>query len=112
VAQSNLIQSLPGSWETNAALRGAITTQVIYNLPETYWQDYAGTVRALTVADLNQAAVRVVNNDALTWVVVGDREKIEAGLRELNLGEIRVIDADARPVGAARAGGGAPTAGR
>jgi predicted Zn-dependent peptidase len=112
VAQSNLIQSLPGSWETNAALRGAITTQVTYNLPETYWQDYAGTVRALTVNDLNQAAVRVVNNDALTWVIVGDRAKIEAGLRELNMGEIRVIDADARPVGAARAAGGAPTAGR
>jgi zinc protease len=35
----------------------------------------------------------------MIWVVVGDREKIEAGLRALNLGEVRVIDADGRPLG-------------
>ena len=98
-AQSNLIQSLPGSWETTTALRGAIAQQVIYGLPENYWDTYAGTVRALTVNDLNQAAVRVVNNNALAWVIVGDRAKIEQGIRELNIGPIRIIDADAQPVG-------------
>ncbi len=61
----------------------------------------------LTVNDLNQAAVRVVNNNALAWVIVGDRAKIEQGIRELNIGPIQVIDADAQPVGGARAA--APT---
>jgi zinc protease len=32
-------------------------------------------------------------------VVVGDRSKVEAGIRELGLGEVRFIDADANPVG-------------
>ena len=40
----------------------------------------------------------VINPDAMTWVIVGDRSKIEAGLRELNIGEIRVVDADGAPV--------------
>lgn len=102
MAQSNLIQSLPGRWETTTALRGALAQQVIYGLPENYWETYAGTVRALTVNDLNQAAVRVVNNNALAWVVVGDRAKIEQGIRELNIGPVQVIDADAQPVGPAR----------
>ncbi|MDP8916986.1 MAG: insulinase family protein, partial [Pseudomonadota bacterium] len=102
-AQSNLIQRLPGSWETTTALRGALAQQVIYGLPEDYWDTYAGTVRALTVNDLNQAAVRVVNNNALTWIIVGDRAKIEQGVRELNIGPIQVIDADAQPVGQTRA---------
>ena len=30
----------------------------------------------------------------LTWVVVGDMAKVEAGIRDLNLGEVRRIDAD------------------
>jgi zinc protease len=28
----------------------------------------------------------------MTWVVVGDRAKIEAGLREMGLGELRVLN--------------------
>ena len=34
----------------------------------------------------------------IIWVVVGDRAKIEAGIRELNLGEIAFLDADGNPV--------------
>jgi zinc protease len=30
--------------------------------------------------------------------VVGDRAKIEPGIRELNLGEIHLIDADGKPL--------------
>ena len=30
----------------------------------------------------------------------GDRSQIEAGIRELKLGEIRFIDADGKPIGA------------
>ena len=33
-----------------------------------------------------------------TWVVVGDRAKIEAGVRELNLGEVMFLDADGKPI--------------
>jgi zinc protease len=31
-------------------------------------------------------------------MVVGDMSKVEAGVRELNLGEVRKIDADGNPV--------------
>jgi zinc protease len=30
----------------------------------------------------------------MVWIIVGDRAKIEAGVKELNLGKIRFIDAD------------------
>jgi zinc protease len=32
------------------------------------------------------------------WVVVGDMSKVEAGIRDLNLGEIHKIDADGNAV--------------
>jgi zinc protease len=39
-----------------------------------------------------------VHPDNLIWIVVGDRAKIEAGIRELNLGEIHFIDANGNPI--------------
>ena len=42
----------------------------------------------------------MVHPDQLVWVVVGDRAKIEPGLRELKLGEIRLIDTDGKPLDA------------
>jgi hypothetical protein len=33
------------------------------------------------------------------WVVVGDRAKIEAGVREVGLGEIRFLNPDGTPGG-------------
>jgi zinc protease len=98
MAKSNLTQALPGLWETNAAVGQAINEIVEFKLSPDYYSTYAGKVKALTVANLNEAATKVVRPDNLVWVVVGDREKIEKGIRELNIGEVRVIDADGNPV--------------
>ena len=35
---------------------------------------------------------------ARSWVVVGDREKIEAGIRDASFGEILFVDADGQPL--------------
>jgi zinc protease len=98
MAKSNLTQTLPGIWETNASVGESIGEIVQFRLKPDYYATYAGKVKALTVTDLNAAAVEVVRPDSLVWVVVGDREKIEKGIRDLNLGEVRVIDADGNPV--------------
>jgi hypothetical protein len=39
-----------------------------------------------------------VHRDKLTWVIVGDRAKIEAGVREVNLGELHLLDVQGKPV--------------
>lgn len=36
----------------------------------------------------------VIKPLSLTWVIVGDREKIEKGIRDLNLGPIKIIDSE------------------
>jgi zinc protease len=98
MAKSNLTQALPGQWETNAAVGQAIKEIVEFRLAPDYYSTYAGKVKALTVNNLNEAAVKVVRPENLVWVIVGDREKIEKGIRELKIGEVRVIDADGNPV--------------
>ena len=97
-AQANQTLSLPGSRETIDAVGNSIEELVEFGLPDDYYDKYAGRVRALTVSDMETAAKRVVRPDNLVWVVVGDRAKIEAGVRELNLGELQFLDADGKPI--------------
>jgi zinc protease len=91
-AQAGLTLSLPGRWETSAAVGGGIAQIVQFGLDEDYWDTYAGQIRATTVADVTATAQSVVVPDGVVWVVVGDRAKIEAGVRELQLGPVMVLD--------------------
>lgn len=97
-AQASLTLTLPGSWETMNALGSSIGNIVRYGLEDRYYDTYAGKIRALKTGDMIAAAKLAIHPDKLVWVIVGDRSKIEAGIRELGLGEIRVIDADGKPV--------------
>jgi zinc protease len=71
---------------------------VRFDLPHDYYATFASNVRALQVADVSGAARETVQPDKLVWVVVGDRAKIESGIRELNLGPLSFLDADGKPV--------------
>ena len=97
-AQASMTLSLPGQWETMNAVMGSINEIVTYGLPDNYYETFASKVDALTPAQMTPAAKEVIAPGQLIWVVVGDRSKIEAGIRELNLGDIHLIDADGNPI--------------
>ncbi len=93
-AQDSLVLQLPGSNETSDEVAGSYADIVTYGLKDTYWNDYVGEVNAMTSAKLAAAAQKLVQPTALTWIVVGDLAKIEAPVRKLNFGEVKVLDAD------------------
>ena len=97
-AQKNETLTLPGHWETMGAVSGSIGEIVRFGLPGDYFTTYPDKVRALSVNDLVKAAQKVVHPDELVWVVVGDRAKIEPGIRELGWGDIQLLNADGDPV--------------
>ena len=97
-AQANLTLTLPGNWETMDAVQGSLEQMVTFGLDDHYYETYAQRVRALTIPDAATAAQDAIRPDHLVWVVVGDRAKIEPGIRELNFGEIRFLDADGKPL--------------
>ena len=99
-AQANLTLTLPGNWETMDAVQGSLEQMVTFGLDDHYFETYAQRIRALTIPDAAGAAQEAIRPDHLVWVVVGDRAKIEAGIRELNFGEIRFLDADGKPLAA------------
>jgi len=92
--KNNNTLSLPGRWETANAVLRDIGEIVTYDLPDDYWDTYADNVRNLSLEQIAEAADDVIKPDNLLWVVVGDREKIEPRIRELELGEIIHLDAD------------------
>ena len=96
-ARDNMTLSLPGQWETSAAVLGSIAEIVRFGFDDRYYDGFAAKVRAVSAADVT-AAASAVQPDKLVWVIAGDRAKIEPGLRELGLGEIRAIDADGNVV--------------
>jgi zinc protease len=99
-AQSSLTLTLPGSWETMDDVAASIGEIVTFGLDDRYFDGYAGRIRAQTLETVTAAARETIHPGELVWVVVGDRSKIEPGIRQLGLGEIRLIDADGKPLGA------------
>jgi zinc protease len=96
--QSDDTLSLPGEFETAGQLSDRLSTILEYNLPEDYYDTFTQKVTAMTPDQANALARKIIQPDHLIWVVVGDMSKVEAGVRELNLGEVRKIDADGTPI--------------
>ncbi|MBI1941855.1 MAG: insulinase family protein [Acidobacteria bacterium] len=93
-AKASETLTLPGRWETMSAVGNSIAEIVRFGLDDNYFNTYSERVRALGLNDVNDAAKKVVHPGNLVWVAIGDREKIEPGIRELNLGEISLMDPD------------------
>lgn len=92
--KENTVLQLPGRWETNNAISSSIEEIYKYNLSEDYFKTYDQSVRNLTLGDVHKTSNQLMQPDNLTWFVVGDKEKILPGLKELGFDEIIEIDAD------------------
>ncbi len=92
--QGNTILQLPGTWETNAAVLASLQDALKYNRGIVYLNNYAAMLQNMKLPAIENAAKMVIKPASLTWVIVGDRDKIEKGIRDLNLGQIKIIDSE------------------
>ena len=92
--QKNAVLELAGSWETNGAIMGSLANMVRYGYSDDYYQTYAKKVNGLSYDEVKDAAKKALHPDNLVWIIVGDKEKVEKGIRELNFGDVKYIDAD------------------
>jgi zinc protease len=97
-AKDSIAIAMPGNNETSDEIANSYAEILTFGLKDSYWNDFVGEVTALTPADVNASAGRLIHPDALTWFVVGDLAKIEKPVRALNIGEVTVIDTDGKPV--------------
>ncbi|HMG52996.1 MAG TPA: pitrilysin family protein [Kofleriaceae bacterium] len=95
--QALRVRALPGGFETGAAVLRTVGDIVLYGRPDDYPQQRVNRINTLDIAALQKAMTTVLPG-ALTWVIVGDLKKIEKPIRALELGEVKVVDADGKPL--------------
>ncbi|HEY6510322.1 MAG TPA: pitrilysin family protein [Vicinamibacterales bacterium] len=93
-AKNYLALGFPGDFETIGDLAGRLEELAVYKLPDAYYAEYIANIRAVTSAAVQKAAATYVQPGKFAVVVVGDRQKIEPGVRALNLGPVRVLSVD------------------
>lgn len=96
--QMNKVAKLPGSYETMNAVLGAMAEQVRFDRPDDDVVTFAKRVQSLTVEQVRDVAKAEMTPENLVWVIVGDLEKIRAGVESLKLGKVQVLDADGQLV--------------
>lgn len=96
-AKGNLTLTLPGRWETNEAVLRSLFEVVQFGLPWDYPLKSAEAIKMQDLTNVRSVASQLLQPAKVVYVVVGDRAKIEAGVRELNLGQVRLLDSEGKP---------------
>jgi len=90
------VRALPGAYEATSAVLTALVGNQLYGRPDDYVATLKQKLEGLDDAKVQATAKALYRADALTWVIVGDLSKIEQPVRDLKLGEVKVIDADGK----------------
>jgi zinc protease len=95
-AKDSIAQSLPGRFEHAAETLGTFAEIYVYDLPLDYFSLLPGQLYAVTAEQAQAAAQRYIQLDKITVLAVGDRAKIEAEMKKLNLGKMEIRDTDGK----------------
>jgi len=89
-ARNYVALRFPGGFQAVSQIAGRLEDLYLYDLPLDYFNGYVQGVLAVTRDDVRRVARQYVTPDRMTIVVVGDRAKVESGIRALRLGTLDV----------------------
>ncbi|MGH8188437.1 MAG: M16 family metallopeptidase, partial [Steroidobacteraceae bacterium] len=90
-AKNYLALGLPSDFETTGDLSRRIEEMIVYGLPDDYFGQYVARVQAVTPPAVQKAAAAYIQPSKFIVVVVGDAKTIEAPVRALKLGPVRMM---------------------
>jgi zinc protease len=93
-AKNSILLGYTQEFETIAQLADAVTEQVVYDLPDDQFVRYPEKIEAVDANTANEVAAGYFHPDRVAVIVIGDLEKIEESIRELDLGPVHYLDAD------------------
>jgi zinc protease len=96
--QTATLLEISGNWETDRSIRAFLQNTLLYNRGLDYPDQYSTIIQNLTLNDVRVAAASLIKTQNLTWLYIGDRSKIEAGIRELNLGTMIILDKEGNEI--------------
>jgi zinc protease len=82
------------NFQTLRDITGELRELVSYDLPDDYFNRYIANIMSVSAPEVKRVADKYIQMDKLAIVVVGDRQKIEAGLKALNLGPLKVVSVE------------------
>ncbi len=80
-----------GEFETTSQVARRLVEGVVYDLPDGFFEEYVPKTLAVDAPAIQAAATASVDPEEIVIVVVGDRSKVEAPLRALELGKLEVL---------------------
>ena len=83
---------LPGQFETLGALKSGVSGIVTYNRDLDYLNQLPQLLDEPSLMGVQEMAQTYIKPDQWTWLIVGDLDKIEEPIRNLNLGTVKVIN--------------------
>jgi zinc protease len=90
-AKDSFSKSLVANFETVEATASTIGLQSVFGLPMGYYRDLPAEIAKVNSADTLRVAKAYLRPDAMIIVAVGDRAVIEPKLKELGVGEVKVV---------------------
>ncbi len=97
-AKQTRVRGYAQQFESGGRVADQIATLWALELPMSELQREPQEITNATLEAVNAAARKYAVPNRSTLLLVGDLAKIEAGLKELNAGEIIVLDAEGKPV--------------
>ena len=84
-AKAGILQSYPASFERPGQVINHLLQLVLFKLPDDYFQTVRPNIEAATLEDIHRIGTEHISPGQLSILVVGDRQSVEPGLRELGL---------------------------
>jgi len=97
MAKTNLVRGFAQRFETLGRLVDQVVDVVSFDLPLEDIQQYPQLMEQVSLEQAREAARKYLSPDDAVAVIVGDRKKIEQPIRELNLGEVSVMNVRGEP---------------
>jgi len=92
-AKASVLRSFPANFERPGAIMGQVLQMIQFGLPNDYLQQVRSSVESVTLDDVHRITQELIRPDQLKILVVGDRQQIENGLRELDIPTV-ILDVD------------------
>jgi zinc protease len=97
-AKLNRVRGYAQQFESLGRIAGQIAQLWADDLPMSEMQRETSEIQKATLDSVNVAAQKYATPAHASLLLVGDLSKIEAGIRELHLGEVVVLDVEGKPV--------------
>jgi len=90
-AQAALTRGYPRNFETAQQVARSVAQLALFNLPDSYFQEFVPKVNAVTTDEVTRVARTYLDPNRVIALVVGDRSATQESLTRLGFGETRVL---------------------